>query len=74
MAPYVAPLRLSERDCSVVKVSVALPQDVQAKLRDAYKRTGDEFMTNRIATQAKVCRAFIENHKLLPVESCLSFW
>ncbi|KAJ3600968.1 hypothetical protein NHX12_031941 [Muraenolepis orangiensis] len=27
--------------------------DVQTKLRDAYKRTGDEFMTNRIATQAK---------------------
>lgn len=29
-------------------------QDVQTKLRDAYKKTGDEFMTNRIATQAKV--------------------
>uniref|UniRef100_A0A8C6WYD7 Sorting nexin 8a n=1 Tax=Neogobius melanostomus TaxID=47308 RepID=A0A8C6WYD7_9GOBI len=27
--------------------------DVQTKLRDAYKKTGDEFMTNRIATQAK---------------------
>ncbi|XP_056870919.1 sorting nexin-8a isoform X2 [Takifugu flavidus] len=27
--------------------------DVQTKLRDAYKRMGDEFMTNRIATQAK---------------------
>lgn len=29
--------------------------DVQTKLRDYYKKTGDEFMTNRIATQAKVC-------------------
>ncbi|KAF3845966.1 hypothetical protein F7725_003044 [Dissostichus mawsoni] len=28
-------------------------QDVQSKLRDAYKKTGDEFMTNRIATLAK---------------------
>uniref|UniRef100_A0AAQ5XAQ6 PX domain-containing protein n=1 Tax=Amphiprion ocellaris TaxID=80972 RepID=A0AAQ5XAQ6_AMPOC len=27
--------------------------DVQSKLRDTYKKTGDEFMTNRIATQAK---------------------
>ncbi|KAK7940553.1 hypothetical protein WMY93_003879 [Mugilogobius chulae] len=27
--------------------------DVQTKLRDAYKKTGDEFMTNRIATLAK---------------------
>uniref|UniRef100_A0A3Q3KYW2 Sorting nexin 8a n=1 Tax=Mastacembelus armatus TaxID=205130 RepID=A0A3Q3KYW2_9TELE len=27
--------------------------DVQTKLRDAYKKMGDEFMTNRIATQAK---------------------
>ncbi|KAM9393451.1 sorting nexin-8a isoform 1-T1 [Pholidichthys leucotaenia] len=27
--------------------------DVQTKLRDIYKKTGDEFMTNRIATQAK---------------------
>uniref|UniRef100_A0A665VGD6 PX domain-containing protein n=1 Tax=Echeneis naucrates TaxID=173247 RepID=A0A665VGD6_ECHNA len=27
--------------------------DVQIKLRDTYKKTGDEFMTNRIATQAK---------------------
>lgn len=27
--------------------------DVQTRLRDAYKKTGDEFMTNRIATQAK---------------------
>ncbi|XP_061905924.1 sorting nexin-8-like isoform X1 [Entelurus aequoreus] len=27
--------------------------DVQIRLRDAYKKTGDEFMTNRIATQAK---------------------
>ncbi|CAG5897994.1 unnamed protein product [Menidia menidia] len=27
--------------------------DVQTKLRDTYKKTGDEFMTNRIATQAK---------------------
>ncbi|KAG7504590.1 hypothetical protein JOB18_012505 [Solea senegalensis] len=27
--------------------------DVQTKLRDAYKKTGDEFMTNRVATQAK---------------------
>ncbi|KAJ8253842.1 hypothetical protein COCON_G00204540 [Conger conger] len=27
--------------------------DVQSKLREAYKETGDEFMTNRIATQAK---------------------
>lgn len=30
-------------------------QDVQTKLRDTYKKTGDEFMTNRIATLAKVC-------------------
>ncbi|XP_008327486.1 sorting nexin-8a [Cynoglossus semilaevis] len=27
--------------------------DVQTKLRDAYKKAGDEFMTNRVATQAK---------------------
>uniref|UniRef100_A0A3Q1EBH6 Sorting nexin 8a n=1 Tax=Acanthochromis polyacanthus TaxID=80966 RepID=A0A3Q1EBH6_9TELE len=27
--------------------------DVQSKLRDTYKKTGDEFMTNRIVTQAK---------------------
>ncbi|RVE69762.1 hypothetical protein OJAV_G00080910 [Oryzias javanicus] len=27
--------------------------DVQTKLRDTYKKTGDEFMTNRIATLAK---------------------
>ncbi|XP_034046896.1 sorting nexin-8a isoform X2 [Thalassophryne amazonica] len=27
--------------------------DVQTKLRDTYKKTGDEFMTSRIATQAK---------------------
>ncbi|KAJ8344892.1 hypothetical protein SKAU_G00290850 [Synaphobranchus kaupii] len=27
--------------------------DVQIKLREAYKKTGDEFMTNTIATQAK---------------------
>ncbi|XP_054616625.1 sorting nexin-8a isoform X2 [Dunckerocampus dactyliophorus] len=27
--------------------------DVQFRLRDNYKKTGDEFMTNRIATQAK---------------------
>ncbi|TNN68098.1 Sorting nexin-8 [Liparis tanakae] len=27
--------------------------DVQAKLRDTSKKTGDEFMTNRLATQAK---------------------
>uniref|UniRef100_A0A8C5EN97 PX domain-containing protein n=1 Tax=Gouania willdenowi TaxID=441366 RepID=A0A8C5EN97_GOUWI len=27
--------------------------DVQIKLRDSYKRTRDEFMTNRIATQSK---------------------
>lgn len=27
--------------------------DVQTKLRDAYKKMGDEFMTSRIATQAK---------------------
>ena len=32
-------------------------QDVQTKLRDAYKRTGDEFMTNKVATLAKVCHA-----------------
>lgn len=30
-------------------------QDVQTKLRDTYKKSGDEFMTNRISTQAKVC-------------------
>lgn len=30
-------------------------QDVQTKLRDTYKKMGDEFMTNRIATLAKVC-------------------
>ncbi|KAG5832263.1 hypothetical protein ANANG_G00289230 [Anguilla anguilla] len=27
--------------------------DVQCKLREAYKKTGDEFMTNKISTQAK---------------------
>ncbi|XP_068606235.1 sorting nexin-8a [Brachionichthys hirsutus] len=27
--------------------------DVQTKLRDSYKKTGDEFMTSRVATQAK---------------------
>nr|XP_057906185.1 sorting nexin-8a isoform X2 [Doryrhamphus excisus] len=27
--------------------------DVQTRLRDIYKKTGDEFMTNRIATEAK---------------------
>lgn len=60
-ALYVAPVQprsLWDRACSVVNVSIALPQDVQTKLRDAYKRTGDEFMTNRIATRAKVCCAF----------------
>lgn len=35
--------------------SLCFLQDVQTKLRDTYKKTGDEFMTNRIATLAKVC-------------------
>ncbi|XP_056143911.1 sorting nexin-8a [Lampris incognitus] len=38
--------------------------DVQSKLRDAYKKMGDEFMTNRTATQAK---------EYLPTEIQLQF-
>lgn len=42
-----------------VPYSITFPkQDVQTKLRDAYKKIGDEFMTNRIATQAKVCHVY----------------
>lgn len=45
-------------------------QDVQTKLRDAYKKTGDEFMTNRVATQAKVRW---RNHDIIPPKSAPSF-
>lgn len=41
-------------------------QDVQTKLRDTYKKMGDEFMTNRIATQAKVCQTVCVQRKKNP--------
>ncbi|KAG7269598.1 hypothetical protein CRUP_028650 [Coryphaenoides rupestris] len=41
-------------DDELVKIFLTFNgSDVQTKLRDSYKRTGDEFITNRIATQAK---------------------
>ena len=47
---------ISQRKCVTFRwLLIFVPQDVQIKLRDAYKRMGDEFITNRIATQAKVC-------------------
>lgn len=69
MALYVAPVQprtLCDWACSVVNVSIAPPQDVQTKLRDAYKRMGDEFMTNRIATWAKVCCTFKLKRQIVP--------
>ncbi len=38
---------------------IYVPQDVQNKLRDACKKLGDEFMTCKYATQAKVWFSFI---------------
>lgn len=40
-------------------------QDIQTKLRDTCKKTGDEFMTNRTATQAKVCHICTKEESLL---------
>lgn len=50
------PVPVVSASFSTHKFFTLLPkQDVQTKIRDAYKKTGDEFMTNRIATLAKVC-------------------
>lgn len=46
----------------VVTSHIYVPQDVQPKLRDACKKMGDEFMTCKYATQAKVVFSFILLH------------
>lgn len=43
----------------VVTSLIYVPQDVQPKLRDACKKLGDEFMTCKYATQAKVWFSFL---------------
>lgn len=44
--------------------SLSYSQDVQVKMRDACKKMGDEFMTNTMATLAKVCIVSIMSNYL----------
>lgn len=45
-------------------LSICMLQDVQNKLRDSYKKTGDEFLISQIALHGKVGKSYIKYHDM----------
>lgn len=54
----------NDRTAHTTLLSLSYSQDVQVKMRDACKKMGDEFMTNTMATLAKVCIVSIMSNYL----------